>query len=181
MTEAIRIGDDPTTLRQGVDLFAPPTSEERSSTNPLEELRAALSAPVETPTTTLRVPSRPGVTLRFRCDIDADKRKAWQRRSTSKSRRGGAGRDEVDEMLFAMLVLANTHEAVQFNGVDAHDEEDTPLTFAHAQLWDMVGARDPQDCIRKLFANDAHVLLASGDVLIASGFDDDLDADPTAG
>lgn len=180
----IRIGtahdddDGPLSLRPD-EMFAPPTPDETAGASPLEQLERALAEPVEIETKTLRVPARPGVTLRFLPDVDDDKRKAWQKRATKKSRRPGR-EDEVDEMLFACLVLANTHQAISFNGVDAHSEADEPITFAHPKLWNMVGAQDPADCIRKLFAVDAHVLLASGEVLLAAGFDDDLEtADPT--
>ena len=179
---SFRIGDQPDEpLRLTPDeMFAPPSKAELGdSVSVLEALRTTLAAPVDVEPITLRVPSRPGVTLRFRPAIDQETRKAWQKRATRKGRRGSQS-EEVDEMLFAQLVLANTHVAVSLSGVDAHDEEDTPLTFAHRQLWDMVGADDPRSCIRKLFANDAHVLIASGEVLMAAGFDDDLEAsDPT--
>lgn len=84
-------------------------------------------------------------------------------------------------MYYAQLILSNTNTAVFVDGVAAHDDEDTPLTFRHRQLWEMVGAVDPADCIRKLYGNDPHVLIASGEVLLASGFDDDLqsESDPT--
>jgi hypothetical protein len=175
-----RVGDEPDSLAVD-EMFAPPTPDEVASLPPLEALRQALAAPVERDPLTLRVPTRPGVTLRFVPNIDDERRRAWQARATKKSRRQGKD-DELNEMLFASLVLANTHVATCFGGVDAHDEEDGPLTFAHRQLWDMVGATDPQSCIRKLFANDAHVLIASGEVLLASGFEDDLEeSDPTEG
>lgn len=171
-----RIGADPAT-----DLFAPPTAEEASSVSALEGLRQALATPVETEPKVLRVPSRPGVTIRCHTHMTQEERKAWQKRATKK-KRGLGGENEVDEMHFAMLVIANTCEAVLFNGVEAHDAEGTPLSFRHKQLWDMVGATDGPSCIRRLFGVDAHILLASGEVLLASGFDDDLGAesDPTA-
>lgn len=175
MTDStIRVGDDerPT----ATDLFAPPTAEETSSVSPFEALRDALAAPVHTEPITLRVPGRPGVTIRCHTRLSQEERKAWQKRATKKVR--GVGKDpEVDEMMFAQLVLANTCEAILFNGVEAHDSEGTPLTFAHKQLWDMVKAAEPQQAIRNLFGVDAHVLLASGEVLIASGFSDDLSDD----
>lgn len=167
----------------GVDLFAPPTVEETAGKSPLQQLEESLAEPAEpVDPVRLRVPRRRGVELEFDPSrINKDNRKAWQKRSTKKTRRPGVD-DEVDDFLFACLVLANTHVGVLMNGQEARDEEGTPLTFAHAQLWRMVGARDPQECIQKLFANDQHVSAASGEVLLASGFDDDLSAtDPTAG
>lgn len=171
MSETFRVGDEPTST----DLFAPPTEEEKGDgmVSALEGLRAALSAPVESPPITIRVPGRPGVTIRCHTRMSQEERKAWQARSKAKKRRG-AGADEVDEMLFAQLVIANTCEAIAFNGTDAHDEEGTPLNFRHRQVWDMVGASDAPTAIRLLFGVDAHVLLASGEVLLASGFDDEL-------
>lgn len=164
------------------EVFGAPTTVETASVSPLEGLRGALAAPVITEPVTLRVPSRPGVTIRCHTGMSQEDRKAWQNRSKKKVR--GIGKEpEVDEMKFACLVIANTCEAVSFNGVDAHDSEDTPLNFRHRQLWDMVGARDPEAAIRALFGVDAHVLLASGEILMSSGFDDDLteDTDPTQG
>lgn len=168
----MRIGAEPTATRDD-DLFAPVTVEEANAdaVSALDGLRAALAAPADTPPITIRVPARPGVTIRCHTRMTQEQRKAWQARAKTKKRRG---EDEVDEMLFAQLVLANTCEAISFNGIDAHDAEDTPLTFRHKQLWDMVNAPDAPSAIRALFAVDAHVLLASGEVLLASGFDDNL-------
>lgn len=179
-----RVGAGPESLAEPHDdLFAEPTVEERASVSPMEGLRSALAEPTVSEPITLRVPKRPGVKIRCRTDVvDHDKRKAWQNKAKRKQR--GIGREpEVDELHFAMLVVANTCEAVQFNGLDAYDEEGTPLTFRHAQLWEMLGARDPQEAIRKFFDNDQHIILASGEVLLASGFDDDLSDEegPTRG
>ncbi len=177
-TTTIRIGDHQTGSLRADAMLAPPSAAETAGVSPLEQLRKALAAPVVSEPVTLLVPGRPGVTLRFATGISEEQRKAWQKRATKKSRRPGR-EDETDEMMFASLVLANTHVAIAFGGLDAHDADDTPLTFAMPALWEMVGAVDPQSCIRALFGNDAHVLLASGEVLLASGFDDDLEADPT--
>lgn len=161
------------------EMFAPPAAAELGGLTPFEALKKRLEQPAEeAKTTTLKVPARPGITLDFRGPIPAEQRKAWQNRARKKSRRG-SGEPEVDEMLFSCLVLANTHKATLVDGVEAHDEDGNPLTFAHRQLWDMVDARDPEDAIRKLWANDAHVLIASGEVLLDAGFDDDLGTDPT--
>jgi len=174
--EALRVGADPAD-----ELFAPPTSAETASVSPMEGLRNALSAPAVLEPVTLRVPARPGVKVRFHTRMTQEQRKAWQARS-KKKRRGLGQEAEVDEMMFAQLVVANTCEAILFNDIDAHDSEGTPLTFAHRQLWDMVGADDPQSAIRAFYAVDAHILLASGEILLASGFDDDMSTeDPTAG
>ena len=176
----IRIGDDDAGEEAG-GIFAPPTEAERASGgNVLESLRKALQEPVVTEPKLIRVPGRPGVSIRCHTRMTQDERKAWQRRATKK-RRGIGQEPEVDEMQFAELVIANTCEAILFNGVEAHDAEDTPLTFRHRQLWEMVGANDPALAIRNLFGVDAHVLLASGEVLLASGFDDELsdEDDPT--
>lgn len=171
----IRIG----TTSDTFDTFDPPHPEEVANVSALEGLRKALQAPVETEPTLIRVPARPGVMIRCHTRMIQEDRKAWMARSTKKSRRGG-GTDEVDDMKFSCLVLANTCEAVLFDGVAAHHEDDTPLTFRSRVLWDMVGASDPEAAIRALFGVDAHVLIASGEVLLASGFDDDLQAtDPT--
>lgn len=175
----IRIGHDDDL--PGVDVFGDPTADEVAAgrVSPYDSLRKALEQPVEKAPKFVKVPKRPGVTLRFDTDrIDDEKRKAWQRRATKKR----TGReDDIDEMLFACLVIANANDGILWDGVEAQDVEGTPLTFAHRQLWDMVGAAEPQACIRRLFANDAHVLIASGEVLMAAGFDDDLSVDPMVG
>lgn len=174
----MRIGSDP--ADKPVDLLAPVTPAEVSaaSASPLEQLKAALAAPAAKERLKLRVPTRPGVGLIFDPNFEDTQRKAWRARATKKRR----GEDDVDEMLFASLILANTNVAVTFNDVEAHDDEGTPLTFRHKQLWDFVGTSSPQECIKRLFANDPHVLLASGEVMLAAGFDDDLresSVDPT--
>lgn len=176
----IRVGAEPKPgkAQEALDVFEPPKPSERGL-SPIEQLRAALAAPAKSEPITLKVPSRPGVTIRYSTVLTQEQRKAWQQRATKKSRRQGR-EDEVDEMLFTCLVLANQMEAIQFDGIDAHDPKtDEPLTFAQPALWEMVGAENPQECIRKLYANDAHVLTTGGEVLLASGFDDDLDTDPT--
>lgn len=187
MTE-IRIGDssaddNPRTLTAD-EVFAPASAEEKlsGSMSALEGLRAALAPQAaSTPDlVVLTVPRRQGVTVAFMPAIEDDDRKAWIKRSTKKARRAG-GADEVDELLFAGLVLANTCVEVRFAGEAACDAEGTPLNFRHRMLWDMVDARTPLDAIRALFASDAHVLVASNDVLMAAGYNDDLtaDEDPT--
>lgn len=165
-----------------IDLFDPPTDDELAGKSPLQQLEESLGEPAEeVELTKLRVPRRKGVELLFDSSkINSTNRKAWQKRATKRSRRAGV-EPEVDDFLFACLILANTHVGTLSNGREARDSEGTPLTFAHAQLWAMVKARDPQECIEKLFANDQHVSVASGEVLLAAGFDDDLAADPTAG
>lgn len=190
MTE-IRVGDAPPPMTpptptdqpaERIDLFADPTPAETAHKSPMQALEEALAAPAEAiPVLPLRVPLRRGVVLEFDPGkINKTNRKAWQKRVTKVSRRPGQA-DEVDDFMFACLVLANTCVGVKMNGHTATDNEGTPLTFAHAQLWAMVGARDPQECIEKLYANDQHVTAASGEVLLASGIDDDMTADPTAG
>lgn len=190
MTE-IRVGDAPPPMTpptptdqpaERIDLFADPTPAETAYKSPMQALEEALAAPAEAiPVLPLRVPLRRGVVLEFDPGkINKTNRKAWQKRVTKVSRRPGQA-DEVDDFMFACLVLANTCVGVKMNGHTATDNEGTPLTFAHAQLWAMVGARDPQECIEKLYANDQHVTAASGEVLLASGIDDDMTADPTAG
>ncbi len=162
-------------------IFAAPQPSERGP-SPLELLRQTLQRPVERELLKLRVPARAGVTVRYAADFDHDKRKAWQKRATNKSRRPGRD-DEVDEMLFALIVLANCCRAIEFNGVEAHDAEDRPLTFASPALWEMVGASDPQDAIRAFYGVDAHILTTAGEIMLAAGFDDDMEAegDPTGG
>lgn len=165
-----------------VDLLAPPTPDELDTgdRSVLEELKAALEKPVETKPALIDVPARPGVQIRCHTRMTQEQRKAWQNRARKKKGRRADPDAELDDMLFACLVIANTCEAVLFEGIEAHDSEGTPLSFRHAQLWEMVGKKEPQDAIRAFFGVDAHVLIASGEVLLASGFDDDLRAeDPT--
>lgn len=169
-----RIGDDHDASHHPT--FDPPQPGEVNDQSVLAALQDALSKPIETEPALINVLGRPGVQLRCHTRMRQEERKAWLARCTKKRR--GAD-DEVDEMKFACLVIANTCEAVLFNGVEAHDSEGTPLTFRHAKLWEMVGAKEPDLAIRGLFGKDAHVLLASGEVLVASGFDDDVKADPT--
>jgi hypothetical protein len=179
MTESpLRIGDEPTP-EPGV--FDPPTpAETRSDVSALEALREKLQAPVETEPVVINVPGRPGITIRCHTRMTQEERKAWQKRSEDrKTDRRRRGQDSpIDEMKFACLVLANTCEAILVEGEEALDDNSgAPLTFASRQLWDMVGAAEPSRAIRNLFGIDAHVLIASGEVILASGFDDDLEVE----
>lgn len=179
-TPPLRVGVDPSDRAD--ELFAPPTKAETASVSPIDGLRAVLAKPVETEPVTLRVPGRKGLKVRFHTRMTQEQRKGWQSRARTKKRRLGA-EPEVDDMLFGLLVIANTCEAILVDDVEATDVEGTPLTFAHRQVWEMVGADDPQDAIRRFYGVDAHVLLTSGEILLASGFDDDLSEDegPTRG
>lgn len=167
----IRVGSD---LHDDDDaVFAPPAPSELEGKSPFEQLQAVLATNADKEPVRLKVPTRPGVSVLFRCNMTSDERKAWQKRATSTKR----GKDEVDEMFFSTLVLANTCLGVFVEGQAALDDEGTPLTFAHKQLWDMVKARDPREAIRAFYGNDAHVLLSSGEVLLSSGYDDDIEAE----
>lgn len=185
MSEPIRIDSGLRADDDGPEvhpILAAPQPSERGA-SPLEALRATLAKPVERELLRLRVPARAGVTVLFSPDFDHEKRKAWQKRATRKSRRPGR-EDEVDEMLFALIVIANCARAIQMDGVEAHDASGQPLTFASPVLWEMVSAADPQDAIRAFYGNDAHILTTAGEIMLAAGFDDDVDAeeevDPTA-
>lgn len=148
----------------------------RAVVSPLEALRLQLAEPVVTEPVKLKVPGRPGIVCEFRTNMEDDDRKAWQKRAT-KRRRGRE--DEIDDMYYSSLILANTHIGTYMDGVEVRDEEGTAVTFRHRMLHTMVGANEPMEAIRKFYGIDAHVLIASGEVLLASGFDDDMTADPT--
>jgi hypothetical protein len=177
----MRIGAVPSADAYDLDDLNPPVPDGGGDASPLEALRAALTSPAEpSEPVTLKVPRRPGVTLICHTDMTQDQRKAWQKSATAKNARRQPGVEpEVDEWKFACLVLANTCVGIAFDGTIAHDAADQPLTFRHRQVWEMLGAAGAEGAIRNLFQKDAHVLIASGEVLIASGFDDDLKADPT--
>lgn len=191
--DTIRVGsgvgddeDETGNLERG-DLFAPPTPEDAlDGTSALEALREALATPAVSEPVTLRVPARPGVSIRCHTRMEQEDRTAWRKRATPRQTGGNRrrGREpEPDEMEFALLVLANTCEAILFNGSEASTSDGGPLTFRSTELWRMVEAPEPRQAIRRFFSNDAHILIASGEVLLASGFDDDLEEEegPTRG
>lgn len=162
------------------DLTRPLSADESTGKSALEALRETLATPVQKPPVRLRVPARDDITVAFRTNMSQEERKAWQARATKKKR----GREEIDDMHYALLVLANTCVGIFVGGVQAHDADDQPLTFAHKQVWEMVGGTDTASTIRAFYGVDAHVLMSSGEVMLSSGFDDDVDTDeggPTQG
>lgn len=158
--------------------------------SPLEGLQADLGKPAERkPLLTLRIPQRPAVALQLDPNvIDAPIRKQWEdkakeRPTGNRARRrarGLTGTDTpIDPFHYACLVLAHTNTAILWNGQEAVVDGE-PLTLKDEQVWQMVGAIDPEVAISKLFGNDQHVESMAGEVILASGVDDDLqEVDPT--
>lgn len=189
-TQPVRIGGEPMfrdpvrvlDAVPGDPVFAPPTADEVGPAPSItSQLQQALAAPTRRPDVVLEVKERPGVGIRFDCNISDEQRKAWQRRATSK--KGGRGGNEgtLDEMLFSAIVVANQARAILFGGEEAPAVDGHPLTFTLRELWDMVGAADAVTAVRALYGNDAHVMGTAGEIALRAGFDDTIEEaeDPT--
>lgn len=175
--------DEPITIGMP-DPFADVTDTELAGTrtagaSPLEQLQAELAKPAErVELLRKRIPLRPSVALVLDPNlVTSEIRQVWvdraKRRSGNRAQRRSrmTGDDTpVDPFLFACLALAHTNVGVTLNGTDVPD-----LTLKDERLWGMVGAVDPEAAIRKLFGNDQHVEGMAGEVILASGIDDELE------
>jgi hypothetical protein len=139
--------------------------------NPLDALAAELSQDVETAYETLAVPRRPGIAVRYACDVSYDELVAWRKKAKDTTKPG-----HLDEIKLATIILANKAVGLAVHGqpvtVDGRE-----LTFADRELRDrFFGGRGPTGAIRHLYGLDGHIDAAAKQVLRLSGFGDELDA-----
>lgn len=166
------------TDEQPIRTFGAATDDD-APVNILDALRADFADKVAEgeETEVFPVPGRPGYAIRCATVIDHEELQAWTRRARDTSMPGG-----VNELKLSATILANACRAIVRDGVDVPDG-DGPLTFASPTLHDILGVKSPRDAIRKFYGRDAHVVLASHEVLREAGYadSDDLKAGPTSG
>lgn len=153
---------------------------------PYDRLKRILAEKVHNPSITLQVPMREGLSIRYSPNIEAEDFELWRRNSVAGNRRARRSEDgEVDQHRFMASVVYNTAEIFLVDGEDVYlnNNVDTPLNFKEqASLRQIFGitASTATELVRKVFANDAHVLSAGAQILEAAGFGDELaeDASP---
>lgn len=194
MTTAAEHDDQPTI---SIAAYTEPVSEQEmknvreARVSPLEALAAELERPAERKENLRLVPpQRPNITMIFDPNITSDERKAWLKRAEERPTGNRARRRsraitgepvETDAFVFACLVLAHTNRGIEIGG-DLATKDGQPLTLRDETLWAMMKQIDPQAAIRWLYGNDQHVEGTAGEIVGASGIDDDLEeVDPTEG
>lgn len=145
--------------------------------SPLEELRAELTAPVEGADVVLAVPGRPGYAVRYSSSFTYEQLTAWRKRATD--------RNEVNEIRFAALILANQSRAIVRNGDEVVDAG-APLTFRSKAFLALYEVDRVADAVVAFYGNDFDVAAAGNSLLRAAGFgaeaptvDEDEESGPT--
>lgn len=138
--------------------------------NPLDELAAAITEEVRNPDLTLAVPLRPGMSLRYDTNIDADTElMQWRRRSHDKSQP-----DNFNILKMSCIVIANCCKAVVFKDVEPTGSDGQPITFNSTEMFEWTKTKRAIDAVKALFGNDAHVLATAQDIIEAAGYGDEM-------
>lgn len=177
-----------------IGLTDPVTPAERAQIaadelSPFDALAQQLAQPAERKDLlTLKIKQRQNVALRFDPNITSEDRKIWRNRAKERPsgnrarRRALTGDDtEVDPFLFSCLAIAHTNTAVLMNGQEVR-LDGQPLTLRDERLWQMMKQMSPEAAIKWLYGNDSHIENTAGEIILASGIDDEMEeVDPTAG
>jgi hypothetical protein len=140
----------------------------------LASIEAELAAAV-TPTTIIKVEGRPGWSVRYRTDFTGKDLDGL--RKNAKDRRFADG---VDGIKFAALLLALTCQGIRRHGQDLELDGASPVTFTSPELQSLLGTRDANSTVRKLYGLEGHVDAAARKLMAEAGWGDEADlADPT--
>lgn len=144
--------------------------------SPLDELRDELADLEDEAPTRVPILKRPGWVALFAPNLEANLLGRWRKASADRSMPDG-----VDELALAQRVLANLNVGLERNGEELLTEGQ-PMTVRSPAFLELIGEDRPMPAVRKLFANDGHVLAAATEVVRSAGYGDDLGAaaaDPT--
>ena len=133
--------------------------------SPLDDLRAALKRQAHKEPTTLPVPSRPGVGVKFDCNLDSSLLARWYR-SASKA-------NDPDPLRVAVNVIVNQMRGLVFNGVEVNDDEGKPITTRTATIREFLGLggqATPTEVLRSLYGSDGYIQSVSNKVLELCGY-----------
>lgn len=145
--------------------------------SPLDELREEAAREIGHETVTLAVKERPGWSVRYRADVEVTTLNKWRKASSDRTMPDG-----VDELKLACIILANHCDCLVKNGEDLRDEDDNPVTFGSTPFMESFGVGRAIDAVKAWYASDGHIMSASQEVMIASGYGDEAEReDPTAG
>jgi hypothetical protein len=162
----------------GAGLVETPGAATLSSESPYDLLRARVQSRVAPRPVECVVPRLDGCTVLYSIDFEWEQLQAW--RMAARDPETGV----PDPMRVALTVMTNTCREIRFNGrtVRLHGE---PRRFHHDDIQEMLGAVGTADAVRKLYANDAHVLITGEKIVAAAGYGDVVTArreeDPTSG
>lgn len=130
----------------------------------LADLRAELSEQVEHKPLTLKVPNRPGYSVRYSTDIEYRRLQMITKRAQDKGLGG------TDLVKWSCSVLATFCESVVRHGEDVLDDGQ-PVTFASKMLQEAVGTFEAVACIRKFYGEDGDIMAAASTLVTAAGLD----------
>lgn len=154
------------------------TTAPKRSVSALDSLREEISRDVAAKTVTLTVPTRPGWAVRYRCDVEAGELGRWQ-----KAAKDSTQPDRLDSLKVAMTILANQCDALIKDGEALTDDDDDgePVTFRSEVFLEMFGVGRAIDGVKQWYAVDGHIIAASTEVLVESGYGDEAEReeDPT--
>lgn len=145
----------------------------RDELDPLAAL-AEIAEPIEMPDAIVPHRLRPGWAVRYSTVVDLDDVKRWRKRAKAPGKK-----DELDEIRFACIVLANLCQALLRNNLEVTGP-DGPLTFASPQVWQTYNATRAADAVRAFYGNDPYLVATLDAVLAAAGVGEEVEAlDPT--
>lgn len=140
----------------------------------LDQLRSTLAKPsTAQKETTIKVPVRPEIALKFNTDIPLDQLDRW-RITSKKSKKPDA---DIDLLKFNTTIIVSQCTEVLVNGTEAVDETGESLNFRHDDLVAMLGALDSRGAVSTLFERDADILRVGTEILTAAGYGDTEDQD----
>lgn len=172
MTEPVRTFGTATANPDLIDPDLAPV--ELDSGSDLEDLRAELTAEVESATEPLVVPARPRYSVVYSTDVEGRELDAYRKRAKDRKRVDG-----IDGVRFASLLLANKCLAIHRNGEPLVLDGEV-ATFRHPELLELIGAAGAAEAVVKLYGRDGDVDAAARRVMTDAGWGDDaVDADPT--
>jgi hypothetical protein len=160
----------------GFDLENPNAGDETPSNTVFTDLRDALNAPVEQEPLTLAVPLRSSISLQFRRALDYDLLQKIINKNTRK--------DKINQLQFSYAIIAYMNVGVLLNGAEQTDDENTKFSVRHAEMRNMVNARDVKDCIWKVYgekAGEGHIIQTAMRIMEECGYGTEIDLDSEDG
>jgi hypothetical protein len=147
------------------DVAPPPTELEAILGELVTELEAEATLPV---------PERPGWAVVYNIDVDHRLLGRWQRAS-----RDTDLPNNIDELKYTLTFLAALCRRIIRQGkvVELAGEA---VTFRSREFQKLLGARDANEAVRKVYGRDAHVLTAGAALLREAGYTEEQVADPLA-
>jgi hypothetical protein len=135
-----------------------------------DELAPTITEPVD-----VEVPLRPGYALRCRTDFTGKDLDKWRKAARDKGFVEG-----IDGVKFSALILGATTVAVLKNGRPI-TSQGSDVTFATAEFRGMLGTRDVETSVRKMFGQEGHVDGAARRLLTEAGWGEEVySVDPTS-